>query len=509
MSILKYSTKYFLLGGLALVVVICIVGFVYSQIQKQQLREIAKREHVDTFMREPADKIVQPPPRERTSHNLWGKSLVKSPVPKQSNLYRPDNPHDHLHLEGPPPSRRPSDLKKRLQHVNANGNSYYTNPNYFQEVYDAVSNGQDMATTIEILKEYCIFTDVVLEHMDSYEAFQYILNSSIPVDLKAPSIFTGPDIRYAKRVISEDPSSAEALEAGLYIGRLLKDPHEAATFLRGAIKYHPDSAMALFRLGDLFAYDSPTDAIPYLKKAAQIDPSIGGTRGGNYALGIAYQRLGDYKTAWVHFKKSIALNPYNQYSRRHLTAISNGEPILSPIVREPVSGSIPTGKSDSQHLPLWLPVDDPEAFAEAFPIPVDVPASPQPSESLSPTDITRQESEHAAFLDMLREQERLAQEAYYKELDDFINWAESIMTDAPIDTNNFLAKEMERHLLGKSTTFEPDRITRGFDLIQKYGQEDGIKMLEKDDPALAKQVQQQLNQKSDRPTPPILPNNDK
>ena len=71
-----------------------------------------------------------------------------------------------------------------------------------------------------------------------------------------------------------------------------------------------------------------------------------------------------------------------------------------------------------------------------------------------------------------------------------MQWAESIMKDSPINTNNFLAKELERHLLGKETSFDPDRITRGFDMIQKYGQNDGIKRLEKIDPDLAKQVKE-------------------
>ena len=72
------------------------------------------------------------------------------------------------------------------------------------------------------------------------------------------------------------------------------------------------------------------------------------------------------------------------------------------------------------------------------------------------------------------------------------------MNDAPIDTNNFLAKELERHLSGKEATFAPDRVTRGFELIQRYGQDEGIKRLEKADPKLAKQVKQMLNEKNNR-----------
>ena len=51
---------------------------------------------------------------------------------------------------------------------------------------------------------------------------------------------------------------------------------------------------------------------------------------------------------------------------------------------------------------------------------------------------------------------------------------------------------MKRHLLGKETTFDPDRIKRGFDMIQKYGREEGPKRLHSLDPDLAKRVTQNL-----------------
>ena len=58
-----------------------------------------------------------------------------------------------------------------------------------------------------------IYTDVILPHMDSYEAFIYIRRNA-PTDFKYPATYTGNDMKYAKRLISEGFRSAEALEGG-------------------------------------------------------------------------------------------------------------------------------------------------------------------------------------------------------------------------------------------------------------------------------------------------------
>jgi len=239
---------------------------------------------------------------------------------------------------------------------------------------------------------------------------------------------------------------------------------------------------------------------------------VGGSLGsGNRTLGIAYQRLGDYKTAWVHFKKAQTLEPH-PWNEVHLEAIAKGEPILSPVPRDPVSDLPLQGAALPQQKSVDVPsVPNSDVFVDGFVIPEDIPASPQVPDSLSPEELARQDAEHEAFLEMLREQEefarRLAEEEqfradYFREVEDFINWAESIMNDAPIDTNNFLAKEMERHLLGEKTKFAPDRLKRGFEFINKYGRDEGIKRLQQLDPSLAKEVTQQLNE---RRVPPRNP----
>lgn len=502
MSIVKYTAKYTLLGVLALVVCVCIGVFVYSKYQKNDLKRPDKKiSSIPGVVRVDGST---PPPSGETGH-VWEKIKVdvKRPKQKDSHTHQHDDIH-HRHLEGPGPPALvlPRDLQKRLDKVNSNGNSYYSNPNYFQEVFDAVNNGQDMETTIKLLKEYGIYTPVVLEHMESYEAFRYVIEKA-PTEYKGPALQSGDDIKYAKRVIGEDPRSSEALEAGLYIARVLEDPNEQETYYRGVLKYHPDSSKGLYGLGQLIGFDRPSEGIVYLKKATDLDPLIGGPRGGNHQLGIVYQRLGDYKSAWVHFKKSVALYPNssNVYSRRQMGAIARGEPILFPVARSVPSDPTFEVSSVVERSSDAVPSSESDSYIDLFPfIEVDEDVSPSSPEVPSPPDPAVMDADHKAFLEFLREQEREAQAAYFKRVNDFIEMAESLEQTAPVDTNDFLEKELERHLLGKQTSVAPDRLIRGFEMMNKYGREEGLKRLERNDPKLAEQVKSLLNSKQMPPS---------
>ena len=187
-----------------------------------------------------------------------------------------------------------------------------------------------MDTTIKLLKEYRIYTDVVLEHMDTYEAFKYVQEY-------APTDQQGPAKKYGNRLIRQNPQSAESLEAMLHIAvYMTDDPHEKETYLRGAIKYHPNSGKALYELGSLLSFDKPGEAIMHLKKGELYNPAAV-----NSELGVAYERLGDYKTAWIHYKKALYHNP-EAYCIINLEAIEKGEPVLSPIKLTPDENTFST-----------------------------------------------------------------------------------------------------------------------------------------------------------------------
>lgn len=198
-------------------------------------------------------------------------------------------------------------------------------------------------------------------------------------------------------------------------------------------------------LASLIWYDSPEEAISYALKGLCNKNSHPDSARLHAVLGFAYQRLGDYKTAWVHLKKGQALTEqcssccpspgegtepvevakHNDYSA-HITAIESGRPLVQ------------------RHRELRSSHDKAAAF---------------------------------------------------EELDAFLQWAGAIMRDTPITTNNFLAKELESHLLGQKTTFHPERITRAFELMEQHKQSKGMRLLQQSDPPLAREVLHMFNKK--------------
>lgn len=483
------SGKTRMLCILMFLVIIGIGAFVYSQKDGDRIVDLPKS----------AEALEAPVSSRQNVFQKFASSFRK-PKAKASHSHG----HRHLVPEDVVEMSLPRDLEKRLSDLGADGNSYYTNPNYFQEVYDVVSKGRDMETTIDILKKYGIYTDVVLEYMDDYEAFKYI-NSNAPIDFKYPTTDEGVDVKYAKRVLSAAGGrldSDEVREAWTYLYHATKDPHEKETYLLAALKQHPEKFSYWKELGILHEESDPEKAIFYLKKAKALDSQTS-----DYYLGIAYQRLGDYKTAWVHLKRFHEEYPHYPIPgmvRRHLAAIASGEPLLAPIVREVVLESPLEGAAvPSEGVVEALPTS-PSDFVEALPMEEEDGTDASVPENVS-SDFLKEQARRRAFSELLREKEQeaekaeAAKKAYFKDLEDFLNWAMSIESDAPIDTNNFLVKELERHLFGEKTVFEPERIIRGFEIIEKYGEAEGLKKLQQLDPPLAKQVAEKLNKMQEPP----------
>ena len=91
---------------------------------------------------------------------------------------------------------------------------------------------------------------------------------------------------------------------------------------------------------------------------------------------------------------------------------------MSTVHREPAADTIIEGKVNLMESLEIAPVPDTDVFVD-LPRVDEGPASPPVPEIPSPTDRDRQDAEHQAFLEVLRE--RQAQEAYFKELEDFIH----------------------------------------------------------------------------------------
>lgn len=198
-------------------------------------------------------------------------------------------------------------------------------------------------------------------------------------------------------------------------------------------------------LANLNWYDSPEEAISYALQGLRNNNSHPDSARLHAVLGFAYQRLGDYKTAWVHLKKGQALT-------------------------EQCLACCPSPGESVPH--------------------VDVPEHDDYS-----AHITAIESGRPLVQRQQRARSSRDETAAFEELQGFLVWAGAIMRDTPITTNNFLAKELESHLLGKKTTFHPERITRAFELMERHKQSKGMRLLQQSDPPLAREVMRLLNKK--------------
>ena len=151
------------------------------------------------------------------------------------------------------------------------------------------------------------------------------------------------------------------LEAHLYLVHRGPDDALAAAQYREILHDFPDSIGALTGLGIRLARDHPVEAIQHLKKANRVNPSFG-LRG----LGMAYQRLGDYKTAWIYLKKAQTY-PHGPLTDRYVEAIEAGTPLIQPIWRvEKERPQDISGGPDVEALPLPENTDAvPEPFIDS------------------------------------------------------------------------------------------------------------------------------------------------
>lgn len=307
--------------------------------------------------------------------------------------------------------------------VNNDGNNYFSNPNYWQEKYDLIDEylGLDTESTVRFIIEHEIYTEAIVKYLDDYDAFRYVLEY-------APHGEKYPATDAAERVFANEPGSLKGLETGLHLAANAEDiggdNTAAHTAYLAVMRHHPDNVDALYRLGRLFLYDEePEGAIPLYEKANRLVPTHF-----NFNLGRAYDLLGDYKTAWVYFRKELN-------SRKH-----------------------PKG-SNIRH--------STRRFLYVYEVEQD-PAPPISTSSVDPLSTS------------------------VAELMAFVNWEKSLSTDTPIDINPYLAQEIRAHIRGEKSPFEPAQLVRAFEHIHRHGKEEGIKRIEQSDPELAKKVKQSV-----------------
>ena len=324
---------------------------------------------------------------------------------------------------------------------------------------------------------------------------------------RVPDEFEGPDrTDYAgwyRSIIAEYPDSKAALVARY---KLVTQGSfsDLADNLKSMLKYYPESRYIHAEIAWLNASLYPEEAIAFAKKAlrlpayswdneiGELDVVFSSTVRAHKTLGRAYQRLGDYKTAMVHLKKvqslllpeigvshgrDLALSGYKRYGEE-IEAIKVGKPLIGP---DPVD--VP---ADSEDVFDFSPdaddfsVPDVSDFSvdAAFDFSLDADDDflelDRPKASDASADRVRMretaESARAAFVSR--------QEQKQREFKSFLRWMEAIeRAKSPADLEDFLMREMAKTLQGEEIQFEPDRLIRAYETMERYGETEGLTQL--------------------------------
>jgi tetratricopeptide (TPR) repeat protein len=326
---------------------------------------------------------------------------------------------------------------------------------------------------VVFLETHKIYNSAILNRISLHRAFKYLME----IDASWDKINA-----YAEKALAENPDDFDAkMRLLLYES----DNAKAAEGYREILAKDPNHVGALLNLAYRTHYDDPEGALEHLGKVNKLDP----TRGFG-DIGLVYERLGDVKTAWLYYRKHETLG-HDPLIYAHKRAIERGEPGYPPIHLErqmiPEFDEESLDKGSVAPEQIGVPAAEETPWFPELPPLETLPPEKQPSNKKG-QKATRAEAARAEF--------QRQQAAAQKEFDEFIKWAESIMNaDAPLDTNNFLAKELEAHLKGGKTKVAPERLVRAFEMIQRHGETKGFQRLKEKDPELAAEVERFIEEK--------------
>ncbi len=386
------------------------------------------------------------------------------------------------------------DIIDNLDLLTENGTpkSTMTDEEFQEREFKILTGDRDLESATRFLEDHGYYSKALLKRLNSKRAFEYLKNIETPNK-------RGRSRAYAEQVIAANPSD---LDARLYLADTApknskKEVEAALNQYQNILSDHPDSAHALVEAGSLLiSLESPIEALEKLRKGHEL-----GASRGYFEAAYAYQQLSDYKTAWVYLKKAMQL-PHGERTYTHLRAIEAGTPIFAPLPFDKldfpeqdgpfetpdVEPSTPEKRDNSVDDPIWGEVSN---------------DTNEEVELLPTNDRAERARAAAGAAQRAREEFTKIQELRRKEFKDFLQWVETIMNaESPMDTNNFLMKEMEAFLKAGKPQFEPVRIVRAFEIFERYGPKEGIKRLQKYDPKVAEQVQRLLAEKR-----PHNPNN--
>ena len=368
----------------------------------------------------------------------------------------------------------------------------FTESEYAEEELRRLVGDRDPEEAAQFLAQHGHYNALLISRLDDESAFEYLYAIESPVREYGDD---GPLARvYAERLASSDP---DHLKARLYLAdtspRSSASDYEAALAQYDSILVdHPDSMHALIEAGYvLMNLERPFQSVAYFEKGHEL-----GARQGHFGAGIAYQQLGDYKTAWVYLKKAFQVSEGDiQFAvAKHMEAIKAGVPRIDvlPVEKLDISeqASIPPPFASDTDFVFDVPLPPTES---EVPFERDSDLSDESDEYHRARAQARAEAEAAR-----REDIELMRQMSQQEIDEFIQWAEQLMHEeaSAVQTTDFLAKELAAHLTGKPAQFSPQRIVRANELIKRYGYEEGLNRIIQDDPEIALQIQLLRNQET-------------
>ncbi len=343
----------------------------------------------------------------------------------------------------------------------------------YKRRYDVLVGDMEPEDAVNFLETHRIYNPIILDKLEPRRAIDYFYKVMVPQKEREA---------YARGVLARAPDNPDAQ---MVLLSAEPDNATAAAGYRNIVAKDPENYRARNALGYRLHYDHPEEAIQHLKKANNFNSAIG-----FFSLGLAYERLGDVKTAWLYYRKQQTIKN-GDLVEIHKRAIEMGNPLYKPISQTsspiPESDATPLDIGTSPHEETFTPV------AEETPwLPELSSQERHPSEN----QLTDKDSQKATRAEAVRAEFQRQQAAAQQELDDFLKWAESIMNAE--DTNNlddFLSKEFAAHLNGGDAQFAPERTVRAYEMIERYGPKEGLQRLKEKDPELAEQMERLIEAK--------------
>ena len=294
MSILKYTTKYLILGVLALIVCLGIITLMYNRLDKDNDKEVSISDEVLPVESNPISEV----PQTHSSHSRAWTEVPKSPPDDDffKTIEFPTTPPHRPggHYINPPqnPFPIPDFVKKYPDHFTIDADGFWhldlppekamkleqhqfdpeiTDEEYARQITEIVGEGLDTLTTATCLAHMGGFTQKANELLSQ----AYLEN---PDDLEA----------------------ALSHCAGFEIDGNLAGAEAA---YRRLVELYPDSIEAKYYFGNFLSenHPEPWEAIPLLEEVYRQAPFWYAPL---FDLGLTYYSLGDYEKSLRYFQAS-------------------------------------------------------------------------------------------------------------------------------------------------------------------------------------------------------------